>query len=100
MPSTQYCFAAGTASASIAPWRPGLAGLDDRDLPPPARFGSGGEAGDDLAVASGGVCGLLALEISEKSRATENRSRPARSHPADEQRKSVVGPHLGSMASC
>jgi hypothetical protein len=37
--------------------------MDDADLAQPARYMSGREAGDHLAVASLGVSRLLALEI-------------------------------------
>ena len=56
------CFSA-INSSSIARQRPGIAGLDDPDLGRAARFGPGGEAGDDPAVASLRLQGLLALEI-------------------------------------
>src|SRR4029453_9256473 len=36
-------------------------------------------------------CGVLALEIAKESRATKDRSRIARSHPADELGKPKVG---------
>jgi hypothetical protein len=61
--STQYRLEAGANSTSIARQRPGIAGLDDPDFGRAARFGPGGEAGDDPAVASLRLQGLLALEI-------------------------------------
>src|SRR5262249_51657485 len=72
-PSAEYCIAAGTASASIARERSDLAGLDGSNVSRAARFGSGGKAGNDSAVASGWVQGFLVLEISEEGWATERR---------------------------
>ena len=76
-PSIQYRLEAGATTAPIARQRPSLADLDDPNLSKVARFGSGGATGDDPAMASCGLQGLLALEISEWGRATKGRSRPA-----------------------
>src|SRR6266404_4227323 len=45
----------------------------------------------DRSVASRGLHSLLASEIPKASRAAEDRSWPARSHPTDQQGKPAVG---------
>src|SRR5260370_34459334 len=65
--------------------------MDDPALAGPARPGPCGSTGDHPSVASRGLQSLLAWEIPKASRAAEDRSRPARSHPTDQQGKPAVG---------
>src|SRR5260221_5704555 len=65
--------------------------MDDPALAEPARRGPSGSTGDHPSVASRGLHSLLASEIPKASRAAEDRSWPARSHPTDQQGKPAVG---------
>src|ERR1700720_4474601 len=65
--------------------------MDDPALAEPARRGPSGSTGDHPSVASRGLPSLLASEIPKASRAAEDRSWPARSHPTDQQGKPAVG---------
>jgi hypothetical protein len=47
--------------------------------------------GDHPSMASCGFYGVLALEVAKAGRAAKDRSRIARAHPTDEQRKPKVG---------
>jgi hypothetical protein len=90
-PSTQHRLEACAAASPATRQRPDAAGLDDPALAESARCDACRSTRDHSSMAPRGLQGVLALEIPKQGGAAKDRSRSARSHPANEQGKPKMG---------